>query len=60
MNKIKKEIASLDSFISDYPELFEGEVNFLTIIISCEMFMACKFVFEEKFRKSKYSLFNKF
>jgi hypothetical protein len=60
MNKIKREIGLLDSYISDNPELFHNENNFLTIIIACEMFMACKFVFEEKFRKSKYTLFTKF
>ena len=26
----------------------------------CELFIGCKFVFEEKFRKSKYTLFAKY
>lgn len=60
MNKIKKEVGKLDADINEHPELYHGEFNFLNILIACELFMACKFVFEEKFRKSKYSLFNKY
>lgn len=29
------------------------------IIIACELFMGCKFVFEEKFRNSKSALFSR-
>jgi len=59
LGRIKKEILRLDQLMAENAELFNTDCSFLSIIIACEMFVACKFVFEEKFRKSKWVLFNK-
>jgi hypothetical protein len=45
--------------MGDNGDIFSVESSYISIIIACEMFLACKFVFEEKFRKSKWVLFNK-
>lgn len=58
LNRIKKEILKLDQLMGESGEMF-SECSFLSIIVACEMFVACKFVFEEKFRKSKWVLFNR-
>lgn len=59
LGRIKKEILKLDQLMGECGELFNTDSSFLSIIIACEMLVACKFVFEEKFRKSKWVLFNK-
>ena len=46
--------------MNEHSDLYAYDNSFLNIIIACELFMGCKFVFEEKFRKSKYSLFTKY
>jgi hypothetical protein len=59
LGRIKKEILKLDQLMAESGDLFSTDCSFLSIIIASEMFVACKFVFEEKFRKSKWVLFNK-
>jgi hypothetical protein len=49
----------LENMIGENPEMFEVEDSFLMVIIACELFMGCKFVFEEKFRNSKSALFSR-
>ena len=39
--------------------MYGVDYSFLNIIIACELFFGYKFVFDEKFRKSKARIFNK-
>jgi hypothetical protein len=45
--------------MGEHSEIYGVEICFINIIIVCELFLACKFFFEEKFRKSKIRLFSK-
>lgn len=58
-NRLKKEVGRLDALMNEHGEIFGLENSYLNILIVCELLLACKFVFEEKFRKSKHSLFSK-
>ena len=58
LNRIKKQIMSLDELMSEHGHRFGSDGSFLSIIIACELFIGCRFVFEEKFRKTRRTLFN--
>ncbi len=45
--------------MSEHSDIFRMDFSFLNIIIVCELWIGCKFAFEEKFRKSKLKLFSK-
>jgi hypothetical protein len=56
-SQIRREIMKLEQTMAEHAEIFELEDSFLNVIIACELFMGCKFAFEDKFRKSKSTLF---
>lgn len=57
-NKIRKKILELDQNMSEHNEIFV-DYSFLNIIIVCELYLACRFFFEEKFRKTRIRFFSK-